>query len=110
MHERHKSAFQQTTGHATEWIHYMLTGTLMQQQSQHIFHLLESCIVTTLCKANLGCSRHTSKHGGSHSNDIRFQLTHGGPDISVQGVGMAEGAVRIQQQVQVLLASHVQGA
>ncbi|KAA6422949.1 MAG: hypothetical protein FRX49_06938 [Trebouxia sp. A1-2] len=43
--------------------------------------------------------RHTSEHGGSHGNDIRLQLAHGGPDISVQGVGVAEGAVCIQQQI-----------
>jgi len=86
---------------------------VLSRNSSHgtsFFHLVESCIVTMLCKAKCGCSGHTSKHGGSHSNDVRLQLAHGGPDISVQGVGMAEGAVCIQQQIQVLLASHVQGS
>lgn len=82
----------------------------------------------TVCWAQCGCNRHsyvavacwaeciqnravvTSQHGCSHGNDIRLHLPHGGPHFRVQRVGVAEQVVGVQQQLQVLLASHVQGS
>lgn len=60
----------------------------------------------------LGCmlsaAVQTSKQGGSHSNIVRRRLAHGGPDLDVQGVDMAEHAISFQQQqIQMLLASQM---
>lgn len=75
---------------------------------------------------------HTSKHKGSHSNDVRRQLAHKEPGVHVHRVGIAkcamfmvEGSMRIWMyqsvqhgnvvptyldQVWRLLTSHVQGS
>ena len=56
----------------------------------------------------LSAAVQTSKQGGSHSNIVRRRLAHGGPDLDVQGVDMAEHAISFQQQqIQMLLASQM---
>ena len=51
----------------------------------------------------------TSQHGCHHGQHLSLQLPDRGEHVRVDGVGVAVQAVRVHEELPVLLASHVHG-